>query len=391
MTAITDQRPSVGTAAGPLSLLVVQATPFCNINCDYCYLPDRLSKHVMSEATLDALFERVFESPYVLDEGFTLVWHAGEPLVVPIDFYRKAPSILARHNRRRVPVATSFQTNATLIDDRWCEFFKEVDARIGVSLDGPRVLHDQHRKTRRGDGTYDRVMAGVACLQKHGIPFSVICVLTASSLEMPDAIYDFFVENGITDVGFNVEEMEGQAHPVSLSLDSCYAPFRRFFETLLERNRTGALRLREVRSFQSLLQRPAATGSTDQCRPMRIVTVDWQGGLSTFSPELHGITTSEYGKFTFGSVLDTRLVDMLTSPRFIAVNADISSGIAACERECSYFGVCGGGAPANKLFENGSFRSTETMYCRTRIKALTDVLLPRFEAALDATFEPRDQ
>src|SRR5438093_5440723 len=123
-------------ARGPLELLVLQPTPFCNINCSYCYLPDRQSTRRMSRDTLEQTFRWVFAGD-LAREPFTLLWHAGEPLVLPVAWYEEAAELLDRHNTRQVPVVQSFQTNATLIDAEWCEFLRRHSVHIGVSVDGP--------------------------------------------------------------------------------------------------------------------------------------------------------------------------------------------------------------------------------------------------------------
>src|SRR5271166_1306962 len=97
---------------GPLELLVLQATPFCNIDCSYCYLPDRKSTKRMTLETLEQAFAWVF-SCGLARQPFTLLWHAGEPLVVPLSFYQDAIRLLEKYNREGVPVHHSFQTNAT--------------------------------------------------------------------------------------------------------------------------------------------------------------------------------------------------------------------------------------------------------------------------------------
>src|SRR5262245_4756633 len=163
-------------ARGPLELLVLQPTPFCNINCSYCYLPNRQSTRRMSPETLDRIFRWVFDSGLVR-EPFTLLWHAGEPLVLPVSFYEIALDLLSKHNAAKVPVLQSFQTNATLIDPGWCEFLRHTDIFLGVSVDGPEFLHDRHRRTRQGRGTLDRVLRGIHLLHEHDIPFHVITVL----------------------------------------------------------------------------------------------------------------------------------------------------------------------------------------------------------------------
>src|SRR6516164_6325614 len=129
--------PEANQTVGPLSLLVVQPTSFCNIDCDYCYLPDRQNRSMIKPETLEALFAGVFASS-ILRDGFSLIWHAGEPLVLPVAFYEQALAMLARHNAQGLKVKICFQTNGLLIDDGWCRFFCDSGAKVGVSLDGPR-------------------------------------------------------------------------------------------------------------------------------------------------------------------------------------------------------------------------------------------------------------
>src|SRR5690242_2728673 len=118
-----------------VQLAVLQATPFCNIDCDYCYLPARSSSQRMQPETLSKIADRLFESPFMGDE-LTVVWHAGEPLVVPVEFYEQAYEIFRERNRGGTRVIFSFQTNAMLVSKRWCDFFLQSGAHVGVSLDG---------------------------------------------------------------------------------------------------------------------------------------------------------------------------------------------------------------------------------------------------------------
>jgi uncharacterized protein len=104
-----------------VELLVVQPTPFCNIDCSYCYLPARHHRRRMSAATIGRVAEVVCGSRYVRDR-LTVVWHAGEPLVLPIDYYREAFAIFAAFERPGFHIAQDFQTNGTLLDDVWIQF-----------------------------------------------------------------------------------------------------------------------------------------------------------------------------------------------------------------------------------------------------------------------------
>ena len=107
-----------------IELVVVQPTPFCNIDCRYCYLPERSSRAVVAPETLSNLFSQVFASGWVRD-CLSVVWHAGEPLVLPVEFYRNAFRTIEALKPAELMVAHSFQTNGTLIDEAWCEFFAE--------------------------------------------------------------------------------------------------------------------------------------------------------------------------------------------------------------------------------------------------------------------------
>ena len=376
--------------SGPLDLLVIQATPFCNLDCRYCYLPDRQNTERMSPTVLDRLFARVFESD-VVRGGFTVVWHAGEPLVMPREFYAEAFAIAARHNRAGHPLIHSYQTNATLLDEAWCDFIKRHATRIGVSLDGPAFLHDRQRVTRRGRGTHQRVMDGVARLRRHRIPFHVITVLTLDTLDYPDELYAFYVEHGVERVGFNIEEIEGPHRQSSLSAPGAEQRFRQFLSRFYDlTSRPGSpVRVREFDSMLGAILHGGATPPrTHETAPFAILSVDYRGNFGSFSPELLGLPSRHYGEFLLGNVLADSLEAAGRSPRFAAIHGDIVAGIDRCRGECPYFAFCGGGAPANKYFENGSFDSTETLFCRLNRQAVLDVLLdklahPRSPVALD--------
>lgn len=367
-----------------LELLVVQPTPFCNLDCDYCYLADRANTVRMPRAVLRKTFERVLASRHAR-EGFTVVWHAGEPLVVGVDFYEEAIELLRELDTRGLEIHHAFQTNATLVTPEWCEFFKRHRARLGVSVDGPAFLHDAHRKTRSGRGTHDRVMAGVRRLREHGVSFHVISVLTSRSLDHPDELFRFYVENGIRRVAFNIEEVEGVNDSSSLGREDAAEKTRAFLGRFLDLvETTGAdLRVRELHGLGRLVAGGGSVERNQENTAMRILSVDHAGNFSTWSPELLGQKSPEYGDFLLGNVRDDDLDALERSTKFRHLRREIERGVAACRESCEYFGVCGGGAPSNKYFENGTFASTETLHCRLSKKAVADVLLERLEEALE--------
>ncbi len=379
--------PSPGAGFGPLNLLVVQGTPFCNLDCDYCYLPDRGDRTRLSGAVLDAALDRVLESPYV-GGPFTLLWHAGEPLALPRSFYDDATerieAAIARHPERAgLRIQQCVQTNATTINREWCDCLKRNTIAVGVSLDGPAFLHDAHRRTRTGLGSHAATMRGIGWLQREGIPFHVIAVLTSDSLDHPDAIFDFFLEQGITDVGFNMEETEGaNAHSsLSAELEQRYVAF---MQRLWERNASsgGRLHCREFDGVLALAHADTRLERTDMNRPFVIVNVDVHGNFTTFDPELLAVSTPEFGDFVFGNVLTDSLESVVGTEKFQRVARDMEAGVDLCRSTCAYFGLCGGGAGSNKYWEHGSFAVSETLACRFRIQRVADVVLAELERSL---------
>jgi uncharacterized protein len=369
--------------AGPLELLVLQPTPFCNINCSYCYLPDRQSTKKMSRQTLEQTFSWVFASGLVR-APFSLLWHAGEPLVLPVDFYEDALALLGRANQGGDRVDHSFQTNAILIDPRWCDFFHRHDIHVGVSVDGPAFIHDRCRRTRKGAGTLDRVLRGICLLNEYQVPFFALTVLTAEALAYPDELFDFYRTNGIGSVGFNVEEIEGPHVSSSLLGPGMRERFQRFLRRFLDLacSADPPLVVREFETSAAALLGPRyGLGSrTQENKPWAIVNVDCDGNFSTYSPELLGISSPRHGGFTLGNVARDRLEDVIASEHFHLLEDEIARGVEMCRQECPYFAFCGGSAPANKFFENGTFASTETMSCRLQKQVCLDVVLAWLES-----------
>jgi uncharacterized protein len=361
-----------------IDLLVVQPTPFCNIDCTYCYLPNRSSKAVVSAQTLHNLFSQVFASGWAGD-GLSVVWHAGEPMVLPIGFYRDAFAAIERLRPPAVAVRHSFQTNGTLIDDAWCEFFAEAEINLGVSIDGPKYFHDRCRLTRSGRGTFERTIAGIRLLRRHGVPFHVISVLSAESMAAPREMFDFYVAEGIEQVCFNLEESEGSHISQSFGKAGIDCAYYRFLDEFWRLSAAAPGKIKFLREIEHALQqviRPKEAQFFNQLvEPFAITSMDWAGNVSTFSPELLGLKNPDYQDFVLGNINRDVLTDLPQRTNFKKMLADIQAGVAMCRDSCEYFSVCGGGEPVNKLFENGSFASTETTYCRLAKMRATDLVL----------------
>lgn len=372
---------------GSLHLVVIQATTFCNLNCDYCYLPDRLSKHQFSLELLQPIFKNIFESSLVRND-FTIVWHAGEPLTVPIAFYDSAIQTIDELNQtlnsNKCKIFHGIQTNGTLITQAWCDLIQKYSIKTGVSLDGPDFIHDAHRKTKKGLGSHAATMRGISLLQRNNIHFHAIAVLTQDSLNYPDEIFQFFMEHKIRNIGFNIEEIEGANNSSSLvEITELENRYRFFMERLYElsKNTNGYLKVREFEQSKRFI-----CGDCDpaegQFIPFTMINIDYEGNFSTFSPELLSMKSSTYNDFILGNFRSDTLASVRQNEKFVRMYRDIQAGVELCKQTCQYFAVCGGGAPSNKYFENGTFASSETMYCRLTKQIVTDIVLEDIEKSM---------
>jgi uncharacterized protein len=166
----------------------------CNLSCAYCYFLDKKalypgSKFCMSDEVLENYIQQLIaahRSPQV-----TVAWQGGEPTLMGIDFYRRAIELQEKYRKPGMNFENTMQTNGTLLDDEWCQFFKENNFLIGISIDGPRELHDIYRVDKKGEGSFDRVMRGLRLLQKHGVEYNVLTTVNRINADHPLEVYRF--------------------------------------------------------------------------------------------------------------------------------------------------------------------------------------------------------
>ena len=384
MIAAKNIRPDF-SQFGPIGLVVIQSTSLCNLDCSYCYLPDRQKKRVFDLDLVPLLVERILESPYAGPE-FSLVWHAGEPLTLPTSWYDDATTLinqsLERLGAKDLQIDQHVQTNATLINDDWCNCFRRNQIVVGISVDGPEDIHDAHRRFRNGRGSHAMAMRGIEALHRNQVPFHCISVITADAMEQPERMYQFYRDNGINDVGFNVEEKEGINTSSSMAgsiMEAKYKDFLRTFWRLSEQDGYPVV-LREFEQVISLIQGDRRMTQNELNRPFSILSVDAKGNFSTFDPELLSVASDRYGTFNLGNLKTHSLEESTRTEGFERLLQDMALGVETCHKGCEHFGLCGGGNGSNKFWEHGTLASSETNACRFGTKIPTEVLLERFEA-----------
>jgi uncharacterized protein len=172
----------------------------CNLNCEYCFYTEKASLYKdtqnfrMPDQVLEAFIRKYVQAQPSPEVPF--VWQGGEPTLLGIGFFQHAVELQRKYAGGK-RIVNSLQTNGTLLDEAWCEFLKQNDFLVGLSLDGPAHIHDRYRVARDGKPTFDKVMRGLERLKQYRIPFNVLSCVTRESAYKPAEVYRFFKNNGI--------------------------------------------------------------------------------------------------------------------------------------------------------------------------------------------------
>jgi uncharacterized protein len=369
--------------------VVLQPTSLCNLDCAYCYLPNRDQNRRMSREVAQSVASFLEALPKT-PRPFKLLWHCGEPLAAGIRHLETLFEPFAALERDR-RVVHRLQTNGTLIDERWCAFFKSHPISVGVSLDGPAWANSE-RVDWAGGASYDRIMRGIAALRSAGIPFGVLAVVGEDALDQAAALYRFFASTECQRLGINTED-PGAANQDRRHLDDDDRAGRFWSDLAREFLADGLVRIREFEFFcdywdayaeKDLSRRP----ERDQVIRTRLYpTVGWDGDVTFLSPEFLDSPAGHYGSFVVGNVTQEPLMRIAGRAKRAEYVLDHLAGQDACRAQCEHFAFCGGGYAQHKFFAHGTTAATETAYCRMSRKRLFDVLaevMRRFPVGTEA-------
>lgn len=176
-------------------LLVKPSGSTCNLDCTYCFFLSKEalypnSKSRMSEQTLENYIRQLLESHRT--PTVTVAWQGGEPTLMGLDFFRKSVEFVEKYRRPGQEIEYTFQTNGVLLDDDWCAFLKEHNFLIGLSVDGPRPIHNTYRLNKGGAGTFDQVMRGLDALKRNNVDFNILCTVNAANQYHGREVYRYF-------------------------------------------------------------------------------------------------------------------------------------------------------------------------------------------------------
>lgn len=187
------------------SILIKPASANCNMDCGYCFYKvlsssrEQYNMGFMTEVVLEKLIKNALD---YADGSVTFAFQGGEPTLAGLDFYRKAVALQKNYNTRGLEIENTIQTNGLLIDEEWAVFLAEERFLVGLSLDGPRKVHDRWRLDTGGKDTFYRVMHTAELLKRHGVTYNILAVVTQEACSRAGYIYQFFRKQGFSFLQF---------------------------------------------------------------------------------------------------------------------------------------------------------------------------------------------
>lgn len=187
--------PSIPTnALHDFTLLVKPSGAACNLACRYCFYLDKAELYPgspmrMPEEVLQAYIKQYLHSQH--GDEVTVAWQGGEPTLMGLEFFRRSVELVKKYRRAGQRVLYSMQTNGTMLDDAWCDFFKRNDFLVGLSMDGTRAMHNTYRVNKGGQGSFTQVLRAWELLQMHRVETNILCAVHTANADQPKMLYHY--------------------------------------------------------------------------------------------------------------------------------------------------------------------------------------------------------
>jgi uncharacterized protein len=320
----------------------------CNLDCTYCYylrkkdLYPSATSFRMSEALLESYIVQHIEA--CPKETIFFAWHGGEPTLLGIDYFRRILDLQRRHRPPGREILNGIQTNGTLIDEEWCRFFAAERFYVGVSIDGPRELHDGQRVSKNGEYTHKQAVRAFKLLKKYGVGCDVLCVVHSRNVRQPVAVYRFFKEMGVRFLQFLPlvrRDAESGVSTETVPADDYGKFLCAIFQEWI-RNDVGRV---VIQNFEEAM-RPYLGKEHALCVFRRtcgdVVVVEHNGDFYTcdhFVDPAHRI----------GNIRQTSLVELLESPALRDFGRQKRDGLPRYCRACEFLKLCNGGCQKDRF------------------------------------------
>jgi uncharacterized protein len=365
------QRPL--TAPRAFHLLAKPTGAICNLDCKYCFFLSKEmlypgSRFRMADELLETYIRQYIEGQAVPEVN--IAWQGGEPTLMGLDFFRRSVMYAEKYRRPGMRILYSMQTNGTLLDDEWCEFFHQHDFLIGLSLDGPQALHDAYRVDKGGKPTWQKVMDAAALLKAHKVEFNILTTVHAANMEHPLEVYRFLRDEVGTQFIQFIPIIE-RATPELLPLANAgWSENKRGDRPLYlqegalvtERSLTAEAYGRFLSAiFDEWVRRDVGKVYVQLFDVALAAWVGEPSGLCVFSPTCGTALAIEHNgdvyscdhyvepDYLLGNINDTHMIELVASPKQRKFGQDKLDSLPQYCLDCEVRFVCNGGCPKNRF------------------------------------------
>lgn len=346
--------------AKPMYVMLKPVGSACNLNCTYCYYLEKehlypsAQSQMMSEILLEKFTEEYLNSQTQPEVLFT--WHGGEALLRPISFYKKALELQKKYGRGR-KIDNVLQTNGTMLTDAWCEFFKENNFLIGISIDGPQDFHDEYRRNKGGLPTFVKVMKGINLLKKHGVEFNAMAVVNEYNADYPVEFYKFFKEIDCRYIQFApiVERINRQENGLKLTTPDEEAELAEFSVSPIQWGKFLCGLFDEwikedvgkiyIQMFDSTL----ANWVGEQPGVCTLARHCGHAGVMEFNGDVYSCDHYVFPEYKLGNINTQSLASMMYSEKQLKFGTDKHDTLPRQCRECEFLFACNGECPKNRF------------------------------------------
>lgn len=342
----------------PIYVMAKPVGAACNLRCCYCYYLEKQglykgASQQMSNETLERFIKQYIEAQTTPEVLF--IWHGGEPLLRPISFYERAIELQQRYADGK-HIDNCIQTNGTLINEAWCKFLSNNNFLVGVSIDGPKYLHDALRQTPQGDSSFRDVIRGLRLLSKYGIEWNAMATVNAANVGHPLEFYKFFrdelecrylqftpvVERTAPHGGLlHAAETNGKVTPHSVTAEEWGTFLCAIFDEWV-RNDVGHM---FVQLFDTTLANWVGA-------PAGVCTMSKYCGSAAaieYNGDVYACDHFVFPEYRLGNIHESSLVDMMYGSKQRAFGEAKHTSLPRQCRKCRYEFACHGECPRNRF------------------------------------------
>lgn len=363
----------------------------CNIDCKYCYyidkadLPNGPGAGKMSDEVLEKFIRKYIEG--VTSEEIVFSWQGGEPTMLGLDYFKKIVELEKKIAKPGQLISNDLQTNGLLIDDEWCKFLKENRWLVGISIDGPREIHDSFRVTKNDKPTFDLVMKAINLLKKYRIPFNTLTCVNRLNARRPLDVYRFLrreiKSNYIQFIpiveykgfettapfrwDFDKLPVDGSPearpdHPDSIVTEWSVDPddYGYFLSKVFDEWKSRDMGKVLVNHIETLVAQHLGLPSQ-----VCIYSESCGKGLAVENDgSIYSCDHFVYPEYKLGNVIDENIDEIVYSPKQVKFGTDKSERLPEYCKKCEYLTDCRGECPKNRIIRTEDGEPGLNYLCR---------------------------